>query len=262
MPVKTVTIGKKEMDYLRFGREDGGTFVILPGVSLKSVMNSAEAIVSAYALLAEQYDIYLFDHIREEPEGYTIEGMAEDTLAAMEQLGLETFLLMGVSMGGMVAQTIAGKAPEKVKALILCSTAMNMAHSDRETFAKWQALAEQKNAAGLMEAFGESVYTPSFYETYKDAIIALGEGTTDLDFQNFLISLNAIRNFDIQNKAKKIDGPVLVIGAGADRVLGTQASYDLIETLHADSFFYEGCGHGVYDEAPDYLTHIDAFLRK
>ena len=67
------------MDYLRFGNKDGEKFVILPGLALKSVMGSAEGIISAYSLLAEEYDVYLFDHVREEPEGYSIADMATDT---------------------------------------------------------------------------------------------------------------------------------------------------------------------------------------
>ena len=42
------------MDYLRFGREEGEKFVILPGLSLVSVMGAAQGIKSAYALLAEK----------------------------------------------------------------------------------------------------------------------------------------------------------------------------------------------------------------
>lgn len=262
MLVKTVVLGGREMDCLRFGKEVGEKFVILPGVSLKSVMGSSEAIVRAYALLAENYDVYLFDHIREEPEGYTISGMAEDTLSAFDRLGLRQVHLMGVSMGGMVAQTIAVKTPERVSSLILCSTAMNTAHSDPAVFANWEALAKQNNAAALMAAFGESVYTPSFYAQYKDVIIASGEGTTDLNYRNFLISLKAIKSFDIRNKVQKITCPVFVIGAGEDHVLGAQASADLIEALNCEYYIYEGYGHGVYDEAPDYLTHVDSFLKE
>ncbi|MBP5744238.1 MAG: alpha/beta hydrolase [Oscillospiraceae bacterium] len=262
MLVKTATFGERKMDYLRFGNKDGEKFVILPGLALKSVMGSAEAIVRAYALLAENYDVYLFDHIWEEPEGYTIAGMAEDTLSAFDRLGLEKVHLMGVSMGGMVAQTIAVKAPERVSSLILCSTAMNTVRSDPAVFANWESLAEQKNAAALMAAFGETVYTPSFYAQYKDAIIASGEGTTDLDYHNFLVSLNAIRSFDLRDDVRKIICPVYVIGAGEDHVLGVQASADLIEALKCEYYIYEGCGHGVYDEAPDYLTHIDSFLKE
>lgn len=258
--VKTVTIGETEMDCLHFGNENGETLVILPGLALKSVMGSAEAIVSAYALLSKDYDVYLFDHIKEEPEGYTIRDMAKDTLAAFDACGLDRVHLMGVSMGGMVAQRIAIDAPERVNSLILCSTAMNTAHGNREAFASWISLAEAHNTPALMEAFGESVYTPSFYAQYRDAIIASGEGATERDFTNFRISANAVLSFDVSSEIQRIACPALVLGAEADRVLGVRASYDLAEALHCESYIYEGYGHAVYDEAPDYLEHIAAFL--
>ena len=249
------------MDYLRFGNENGEKFVILPGLALKSVMGAAEGIKAAYALLAENYDVYLFDHIHVEPEGYTIADMADDTLAAFDELGLDHVHLMGVSMGGMVSQTIALKAPERVSSLILCSTAMNTAHCDPALFEKWKMLAQERNTPALMESFGENVYSPSFYEQYKEIIISSGDDATEQDFSNFLISLNAIRDFDVSGEIQKITCPVLVLGAGEDRVVGPEAAQDLIQALNCSSFIYEGYGHGVYDEAPDYLTHIDAFLR-
>lgn len=259
--IKTVTMGEEKMDYLRFGKEDGEAFVILPGLALKSVMGSAEGIVSAYALLAKDYDVYLFDHIREEPDGYTISKMAEDTLAAFDRLGLRHVHLMGVSMGGMVAQSIALQAPERVSSLILCSTAMNTAHSDPAVFANWESLAKERNNPALMAAFGESVYTPSFYAQYRDVILAAGEGATERDYRNFLISLEAIRRFDVADAVQKIACPVYVLGAGEDRVLGKQAAADLVDALNCRYYIYEGYGHGVYDEAPDYLTRIASFLK-
>jgi pimeloyl-ACP methyl ester carboxylesterase len=67
--------------------------------------------------------------------------------------------------------------------------------------------------------------------------------------------------FDVSDEIQAIACPALVLGAGEDRVLGVQASYDLIEALHGESYIYEGYGHAAYDEAPDYLDHIAAFLK-
>ena len=248
------------MEFLHFGNRNGEKFVILPGLALKSVLGSAEAIVSAYSLIAETFDVYLFDHIPEEPEGYDIAGMAEDTLAAFARESLDRVHLMGVSMGGMVAQTIALKAPERVSSLILCSTAADTSRADPAVFEKWKTLAEERDAQALTEAFGESVYTPSFYERYKEYIISSGDGTTEQDFRNFLISLEAVTRFDVHKEIGNISCPVFVLGAGDDRVLGRQAAYDLAEALDCPYYIYEGYGHGVYDEAPDYLSRIDSFL--
>ncbi|MCR4601318.1 MAG: alpha/beta hydrolase [Clostridia bacterium] len=258
--INTVNMGSKEMRYLHFGNEDGEKLVVLPGVSLKSVLGAAEAIVALYGPLAEKFDIYLFDHVTEEPEGYDIAAMAEDTISAFDELGLEKVNMIGVSMGGMVTQMIAVKAPEKVAALVLCSTAMDTAHADKAIFENWKNLAKQKKADELMAAFGENVYTKAFYEQFKDAIIASGEGTTDLDFSNFLISVDAVTGFDVKNELKNVSCPAFVIGAGEDKIFGIQSAHDLAEALNCECYVYEGYGHAAYDEAPDYLEHIRDFL--
>lgn len=249
------------MDYLHFGKAGGEKLVILPGLSLKSVLGSSDAIVSAYSSLAGNYDIWLPDHIHEEPEGYTIEGMAEDTLAAFDRLGIGQAHLMGVSMGGMVSQAAAVLAPDRVSSLVLCSTAMSAAHSDPALFCRWKTLAEARNVPALMEAFGEAVYTPAFYAQYKEQIIASGNGASGLDFRNFLISLEAVRRFDIHESIADITCPAFVIGAGNDRVLGPGAAFDLAEALRCPCYIYEGYGHAAYDEAPDYLLRVGDFLR-
>ena len=53
---------------------------------------------------------------------------------------------------------------------------------------------------------------------------------------------------------------MFVIGAGGDRVLGSDSSYRIAKALDCSRDVYEGYGHGVYDEAPDYLGRIKDFL--
>ena len=260
--VKTIDLGDRQMDYLNFGNREGKKLVILPGVSLKSVMGSAEAIVSAYQTLAEDYDVYLFDHLKKEPEGYQIKDMADDTVAALKKLGLDHIGLMGVSMGGMVSQKIAIDHPEMVDSLVLCSTASKVSDSSKEVFNNWIRLAQERDLKGLMEAFGEDVYTPSFYEQYKDLIIASGNGTSELDYENFIISNHAIIAFDVYEELEKISCPVYVLGAGLDRVFGPQESLDIADKLKCEYYIYEENGHGVFDEAPDYRDRIKEFLDK
>ena len=260
--IQTLTTPHGKMQYFRFGNPKGKPYVILPGLSLKSVMGAADAVAGAYAMLAEDYDMYLFDRITQYPDDYDIYGMAEDTIAAFDQLDLKDISVMGVSQGGMIAQIIAVQKPELISHLILCSTSPYIASGNSEAFAEWKAFAEKKDASGLVESFGRYVYTPEFFEQFKDAILAQAEGVTDEEFRNFLISLNGMKDFDIRDQLGAVTCPAFVLGAGEDRVLGVQASRDLMDLLHCDGYIYEGKGHGVYDEAPDYLSRIKEFLDK
>ena len=256
--IQTVKLGEKEMDWFRFGREKGPKLVILPGVSLKSVMGSKDAVIGAYSLLAEDYDIYLLDRIRVFPEDYDVRQMAEDSLRALRAIGLYKVHLMGVSQGGMITMMMAIREPEAVQSMTLCSTSAKM--EDSAALEAWMKLAEERNLPALMEAFGEAVYTPSFYAKYKDLIIASGAGAEEQDFRNFIISLRGTAGFDCLEELQGVRCPCFVIGASEDRVVGAEASIALSERLQCERFIYEGYGHAVYDEAPDYLTHIKAFL--
>jgi pimeloyl-ACP methyl ester carboxylesterase len=55
-------------------------------------------------------------------EPITVEIMAEDTLALLDYLGIDSAHILGYSLGGLVAQVIAIRYPERVKKLILVST--------------------------------------------------------------------------------------------------------------------------------------------
>jgi pimeloyl-ACP methyl ester carboxylesterase len=55
-------------------------------------------------------------------EAYEIADMARDALALADQLGLDTFHLVGISMGGAIAQEIACQAPDRVRTLTLAVT--------------------------------------------------------------------------------------------------------------------------------------------
>jgi pimeloyl-ACP methyl ester carboxylesterase len=50
--------------------------------------------------------------------GYTLEDMAADSFGLMDHLGIERAHLVGVSMGGMIAQTMAARRPERVLSLV------------------------------------------------------------------------------------------------------------------------------------------------
>ncbi len=58
------------------------------------------------------------------PGPYTIEGMARDVLAALDAMHVDRFHLAGLSIGGMIAQSVAVQAPGRVRSLMLCDTAM------------------------------------------------------------------------------------------------------------------------------------------
>ena len=259
--IGTIKDGDLEMDYASLG--DGEkVFLMLPGLSLTPVTPSAEAIAAAYAPALEDYTIYLFDRRKNVSPGYSCMDMADDTVRAMDILGIKHAYIFGVSQGGMIAQCIAIYHPEYVEKLLLASTVSRSSGVSNAVFKRWIELAENGDRRALNRSFARSIYTPEFVEKYADAFAAAEDQGTPEQLEQFAIFSRACMEFDIYDELDGIKCPVMVIGAANDRVLTAASSLEIAEKLGCECYIYEHYGHAVYDEAPDYLERVLDFFNR
>ena len=263
--VDTVRTDDFEMDYCRFGTGEKA-LVILPGLSVQSVMGSADAIARQYAQFTDDYTVYVFDRRKEVPQSYSIQEMAKDTDEAIRTLGLKKVSVFGASQGGMIAMCLAIQDPELIEQLLLASSSCSVGDKEFETIAQWIGFAERNDAEGLYLAFGEAVYPEAVFEQSRDLLIDAAKTVTEEELKKFIIIAEAIRGFDITDEMKEIKCPVLIIGDQDDRVLGGEAALmikdHVSESSDSELFMYEGYGHAVYDMAPDFGNRMLEFLKK
>ena len=119
--VETLKTKKFTMDFAVFGSGEQ-KLVILPGISLHPVMSYAVTVARDYALFGAAYTVYLFDRIKNMPDGYSVEAMSDDTAVAMRLLGISGAYVFGASQGGMMALCLAEKYPELVKKAAVASS--------------------------------------------------------------------------------------------------------------------------------------------
>ena len=258
--VRQVPTTSFEMKYMRFGKEGADPIVILPGLSVQYVTDSAEAVAAAYEKLAADYDIYLFDRRTDVPEEYSIRQMAEDTAQAIQIMGIHDAGIFGVSQGGMIAQMLAIGYPQLVSAMVLGSTACREVEQTRDIVSSWIELAKEQRQEELMDAFAQAVYSPAFYDRIRSVLPMMAQSIKPEELSRFIILASGLHDFDLSGELSRIQCPVLVIGAGADRIMGADSAPDLAEKLVGDLYVYEEYGHGVYDEAPDYVDRLKQFF--
>ena len=264
IPIETVKTAEFEMQYFRFGT-GARPFVILPGLSVQSVMGAAEAVAGAYADFAEDYTVYVFDRRSELPETYSVYQMGLDTAEAMRALGLFGADVFGASQGGMMAQVIAIEAPELVHRLVLGSTTSHIKPEDEPVFDEWLQMARAKDGPALYDAFGKAIYPEAVYEQYRDALLAAGATVTEEEFRRSITLTEGMRGFNVTDRLDRIQCPVLVIGVLEDAVLESDATMEIAVKLDEKPGFslylYTGYGHAAFDTAPDYRERMLRFLR-
>lgn len=261
--IETVEADGFSMDYFRFG-SGKKTMVILPGLSVQSVMKLADAVAEAYRPLAGEFTVYLFDQRKEMPEKYSFREMARDTAEALRKLGLRQVCLLGVSMGGMTAQEIALRDPDLVGRLALGSSAALETPQLRETLARWTRLAKAGDAWGLYNAFGEDVLSSGLFEQAKALLPGMAESVTKEELKRFAILSEGLEGFDVRGELGKIRCPVLVLAARDDRTMGGDTAVPFEQAFGGRGDFslylYEGYGHAAYDYAPDYKERLLRFF--
>ena len=261
--VRMVRCGGFSMRYFRFGR-GARSMVILPGLSVQSVMGSADAVAKAYGTMAEDFTVTVFDRREELPAVYSVSEMAEDTARAMAELGMKDVCLFGASQGGMMAMLIAARHPELVGRLALGSTAARVDPERAGTLAGWVRLAEAGDADGLYRSFGEAVYPAPVFAGLKDLFVEAAKTVTAEELSRFAILARGTEGFDASDEVPAIRCPVLALTASDDRVLGpdTAAEFERLFGGRVDFSLhvYEGYGHAAYDTAPDYRERLYRFF--
>jgi pimeloyl-ACP methyl ester carboxylesterase len=189
--------------------------------------------------------------------------MARDLKDAMEELSIPSAAVVGVSMGGMIAQYLAADYPEKVEKLVLVVTSARENPVLLESLEEWTACALRDDHRALMESNLRRIYSPDYYRKNKWMVPITGALTKPKSYDRFLILAEACRTHHAYDRLSGIAAPTLVIGGEQDQSLGGEASREIAGRIPgAQLKMYPQWGHGLYEEAKDFLQVVTDFLER
>jgi len=260
----TLPFGDGCMDYIRFGT-GANTLVILPGLGdgLRTVKGTAVPMGLMYRKFAKDYTVWAFSRRQPLAEGSTTRDMARDLAAAMDALDIRKADVLGVSMGGMIAQHLAADHPEKVGKLVLAVTAARPNPLMTEALDEWTVLASRGDHTALMDSNLRRIYSEDYYRKNKWTIPLVGKLTKPGSYDRFFRQAEACRNHNAFDRLPHITAATLVLGGENDNCLGAEASRELAARIPgAQLKLYPQWGHGLYEEAPDFQETVLQFFNK
>ncbi len=214
------------------------------------------------AFTAAGYRVILGDtrgHGRsDKPEGpYSIALFAEDWDAAIAELGLNRPAIIGFSQGGMIAQALAVKDPNRFAALALVGTTCRASAAGREKMLERIEAARRDGAEASARVAGKSIFHPDFIATNPEYFEQFVAWRAAMPQEPILAATTAGFGFDVTEGLKHITVPTLVV-AGTDDTLIPLASARLpAEHLPAATLIeIGGTGHLMPVEAPEALLEV------
>ena len=197
---------------------------------------------------------------------YDITDMAQDALALADELSLETFHLLGVSMGGAIAQELALTAPERVKTLTLAATFAGGGPYAQALAESWGSRVMKLTREERVDELLLLTLSEGFFET---------EGAVDfvrrMTLQNpnpqppeaFRRQLEASSRFDSRDRLGTLKMPVHVIGAEHDILIPVWKSVEVAELIpDAKLTIMERAAHGMQlERAQEFNDLVLGFLK-
>jgi 3-oxoadipate enol-lactonase len=192
---------------------------------------------AAFGPLGERFRVVAIDHrghgrgLRS-PAPFSLDDCADDVVAVADQLGIGTFIPVGYSMGGPIAQLVWRRHPERVDGLVLCATSRDFRGRwhERVQFAGLGLVVTGLRLAPLpaMERLAEQL--PEELADVASRRWALDE-LRGHDVRNVLEAAEALGRFSSRDWIGDIDVPVSVVVTSQDRLVPPRRQVKLASSI-------------------------------
>jgi len=203
--------------------------------------------------LAGELRVVAIDHrgngASDDPPGRcTMTTFVEDTLAVLDELGVERAHVYGQSFGGMVAQEMALTHPDRARTLVLAGTHPGPAHAI--------AVADRTIRKG--EPW-RALYAPGFPEAHPDVVAEdrRAAASQPAHERGQRRQWEAMQRWDAFDRLPQIAASTLVLHGTEDRVIAPGNAELLARRIPgAELQLLQGAGHVLWSERPELADHL------
>jgi 3-oxoadipate enol-lactonase len=190
------------------------------------------------------------------PQGvdFTIPLLADDAAALLDALGVDRAHVYGISLGGMIAQEMALRHPDKVRSLILGATTPGGPHAvgtdaqTLRTLLEQAAVVDRAVTPGILEI----LFSPAYLAGHLSDLREVFQRSADYPRTSpeaYGAQLRAVAGYDTYDRLPDIAAPTLVLHGTDDPLVPVANGRILAERIpDAKLVLFEGARHGYYLE--------------
>jgi pimeloyl-ACP methyl ester carboxylesterase len=175
---------------------------------------------------------------------YSLKDMAKDSIAVLDKLEIEQAHIIGASMGGMIAQTVAYDFPERTQSLVSIMSTTWAPHLPPPGQEQEQGISDMnESSAEEAENLEKIGFYPSALPNQVTAILGAGDRTRQVE---------------------TISAPTLVLHGADDQLLSVEHGEHTAEVISGSQFkVYKDMGHSLPDHViPEMVSDILEHLKR
>jgi len=222
----------------------------------------AKALATRYRLL--RYDTRGHGGTDAPAGAYSLRQLADDARGLLKALGIARTHWIGLSMGGMIGQTLALSTPEMLQSLSLCDTSSRIPAEAQPLWDERIAVAETKGMDPHVEPTVARWFTPKFVESRPDVVNPVRDMIRRTSARGYAGCCHAIRALDLTDRLSAITLPTLIIVGAQDVGTPVAASKAIHERIKGSELVVlDAASHLSNLEQPEAFTQaLQKFLAR
>lgn len=254
-----IELNGSKMEYVSFGK--GNPLIVIPDFSdaLELSPKNTSRLKSSLQGLHKQFKIYVMSYKKPLESKTTTAEIASDYMEAVKKLGLTNINVLGISLGGMVAQHLAYSYNSQLKKLILCSTTSKTNHNFQKIAGSWIEMANNEDYRRLKKDTAEKIYTSNYLRILKNFMKRFEQKP---DFNRFISLAEAAREHDSRSLLNNIACKTLIIGGSKDKLISSEEFLYLKKNIPSSKLAVFPGSHGFWQENKDvFLSTVADFMK-
>lgn len=245
------------------GLDRGGVPIVL----VHGVGSNSQAWDTVVSLLGEAHPVIRYDlrgHGQSpKPAGpYELEDFATDHIALMDELGIERAHVVGFSLGGLIAQSIALSYPERVDRLAILSAVAGRTEAERKAVRERLATVEASGAGGVAAQGPSRWYTERFQQRAPETVARHLARFASNEPVAYAAAYRVLATSDLADELPRIKATTLVLTGSDDIGSPPRMARLMAERIpDAQLVIVDGVKHGILEEqARRVAAELSAFL--
>lgn len=209
-------------------------------------------------VLARHHQVCVYDNRgvghSDKPAGpYDVHTLADDAIAVMDACGFARAHVLGLSMGGMIAQDLAVRYSDRVGSMVLAATYARPDEDARKMGAAPALDAKTIEPKQMFKLLMSMVLSPEFIARERTWLHATRERMlATFTVEGFIAQLAAVMAHDASADLGRITAPTLVLKPSADKLIPPRASDELAAMIPGATLqTFDHATHGFNVEQPD-----------
>ena len=241
---------------------EGPPLVFLHGINIHSGIwgYQFDHFAKSYRVIAWDAPSYGGSAPREAEVG-VYAGALNELLGA---LGVETAILVGHSMGGIIAGGVACRYPERIKALVVSCTHTGAAKPKGQPLLdRYQQRIDERGKYEPLDYGRLQAAKMTTDATPKELTEGIAVIVSETSGESFANNARMGQEADNRDGLKRLEAPTMIINGAGDRLGPSDGQKTLLATLpNAHQIVFEQCGHSPYLEDPAaYNAALETFFR-